>query len=132
MKQDLGVGVGEGSPQISWIFLRALGFSVTARVGTEFKKERVGTVFKKKNSSGNLLQIYISLAQRDAWCIIGSNTSVLNEWVSFKNSKETCCYCYGCCCQTLRQCSGFALYVGSMKMLEGPAVLGPEDGLRGP
>lgn len=42
-------------------------------------KVRVGTIFKKKNSLGNLLHIYISLAQCDAWCIIGSNTSVLND-----------------------------------------------------
>lgn len=78
MKQDLGVGMGREAHKSAGFSLE-LWDSVTARVGTEFKKKRVGTVFKKKNSSGNLLQIYISLAQHDVWCIIGSNTSVLNE-----------------------------------------------------
>lgn len=69
MKGTEGCGVG-----------REAHSSAGTSVETWFSaKARVGTIFKKKNSLGNLLHIYISLTQHDAWRIIGSNPSVLND-----------------------------------------------------
>ena len=69
MKQDLGMGKGRESHKSAGTSFE-LWLSVNARVRT---------ILKKKNSLGNLPHFYISLAQHDAWHIIGSNTSVLND-----------------------------------------------------